>query len=69
MPKIIMPRASGAQSHKYGVIYADPPWQCKGGFVPTVMYCSGYHYQTMKIRDICKIRVRDLVADDAVLFL
>lgn len=51
---------------KYNIIYADPPWQYndKG--------CNGNaekHYHTMKLADICELPVKDLAADDCVLFL
>jgi N6-adenosine-specific RNA methylase IME4 len=51
---------------KYQIIYADPPWQYqdKG--------CNGNaesHYQTMSLKDICDLPVKDLAADDCVLFL
>lgn len=51
---------------KYDVIYADPPWsysdkKCNGA-------CEA-HYTTMKIDDICKLPVKEIAADDCVLFL
>jgi len=51
---------------KYNIIYADPPWQYndKG--------CNGNaekHYSTMKLADICELPVKDLAAEDCVLFL
>lgn len=51
---------------KYNVIYADPPWsysdkKCNGA-------CEA-HYSTMKIDDICKLPVKEIAADDCVLFL
>lgn len=51
---------------KYSVIYADPPWQYQD------KKCNGNaadHYPTMKIDDICNLPVKDLAADDCVLFL
>ena len=51
---------------KYKIIYADPPWsyndkKCNGACEP--------HYSTMKIKDICKLPVKELADDDSVLFL
>lgn len=51
---------------KYDVIYADPPWsysdkKCNGA-------CEA-HYSTMKIEDICNLPIKEIAADDCVLFL
>jgi N6-adenosine-specific RNA methylase IME4 len=51
---------------KYNIIYADPPWayQDKG--------CNGNceaHYNTLSIKDICSLPVKDISEKDAVLFL
>lgn len=51
---------------KYNIIYADPPWRyndrkCNGA-------CEN-HYSTMKIEDICKLPIKNIAADDCVLFL
>lgn len=51
---------------KYSVIYADPPWSYKDN------KCNGNaedHYPTMKLEDICNLPVKDLAADNCVLFL
>lgn len=51
---------------KYNIIYADPPWSYQD------KKCNGaceFHYSTMKIEDICALPVKDLAADDCVLFL
>lgn len=51
---------------KYSVIYADPPWSYKD------KGCSGnadIHYNTMPIKDICGLPVKEISADDCVLFL
>ena len=51
---------------KYGVIYADPPWRYRNkpnGRSPES------HYPTMPIEDIKALPVKDLAADDCVLFL
>lgn len=51
---------------KYGIIYADPPWayrnkHCEGGALA--------HYNTMRLEDICNLPVREIAAQDCVLFL
>lgn len=57
--------------HRYGAIYADPPWQ----FVNLWNTPAGpnrgdaAHYGTMSIDDITTLPVSELAADDAVLFV
>lgn len=51
---------------KYDIIYADPPWRynnrrCNGA-------CENY-YETMKIKDICDLPVKNLCSDNCVMFL
>lgn len=51
---------------KYNIIYADPPWQykdkgCKGA--------AEHHYNTMTIQDICNLPIKEISADNCVLFL
>lgn len=51
---------------KYNIIYADPPWRyndrkCNGA-------CEN-HYETMKIEDICNLPIKDIAAENCVLFL
>ena len=51
---------------KYNIIYADPPWSYKD------KKCNGNcesHYNTMNIKDICKLPIRDITDKDCVLFL
>ncbi|NIR76805.1 MAG: hypothetical protein GWN53_17400 [Gammaproteobacteria bacterium] len=51
----------------YRVVYADPPWsygQSVEGYGP-----AEFHYPTMDTEDICEMGVREIVADDAALFL
>ena len=51
---------------KYNVIYADPPWSYND------KNCNGAalgHYQTMKVKDICELPVKELADKDCVLFL
>ena len=51
---------------KYKIIYADPPWRyddknCNGN-------CQS-HYNTMNIKDICNLPIKDITDKDSVLFL
>lgn len=51
---------------KYKIIYADPPWRyndknCNGN-------CES-HYNTMNIKDICNLPIKDITDKDCVLFL
>lgn len=50
---------------KYNIIYADPAWD---------YYAGGYknqsqHYDGMPIEEICKLPVKDLAAENCILFL
>lgn len=59
------------RGRKYQIIYADPPWkyyvwsedkkQAQGR--------ATAHYQTMKVDDICKLKVGDIADKDCKLFL
>ena len=51
---------------KYGIIYADPPWEysdkgCNGA--------AAEHYPSMSTSDICSLPVKSLAANNCVLFL
>lgn len=51
---------------KYNIIYADPPWSyndkgCNGN--------AARHYPLMKDADICNLPIKDIAADDCVLFM
>jgi N6-adenosine-specific RNA methylase IME4 len=51
---------------KYQIIYADPPWDyadkgCQG--------TMANHYKGMKIRDICRLPIKDIADNNCVLFL
>lgn len=52
---------------KYGVIYADPPWQYEHS--KTTNREIENHYPTMTLEAICELPVSDLAADDCILFL
>jgi len=56
---------------KFNVIYADPPWkygqdQHSKEEQETVL---STHYQPMDLKEICKLDIRGIAADNAVLFL
>jgi len=51
----------------YNVIYADPPWQYAFGF--DIHGAADRHYSTMSIDDLCKLPIKDMVEDNAVLFM
>jgi N6-adenosine-specific RNA methylase IME4/ParB-like chromosome segregation protein Spo0J len=53
---------------KYRVIYADPPWSY-GNTQPDYHTEQRDHYPVMTLGEICAMPVRDIVDDDAVLFL
>lgn len=53
---------------KYRIIYADPPWQY-GNTMPDTFTEQRDHYPTMPLKDICDMPIREIVADNAVLFL
>jgi len=51
---------------KYNVIYADPPWEHDN---LTIRGAAQNHYQIMSLDDICELREKIPVAEDAVLLL
>lgn len=53
---------------KYRVIYADPPWKY-ADILPEGYGAAEHHYKTLDIDELCALRIVDLAADDAVLFL
>ena len=59
--KIIIPLPEG----KYNIIYADPPWQYyEGGYKN-----QSQHYNTMTFEEIKNLTVKDITANDCMLFL
>ena len=57
---------------KYQIIYADPPWQLKAGSPNLHAKKQGNRdlvYPTMDIGEIAWMPVKDIAADDSVLFL
>jgi N6-adenosine-specific RNA methylase IME4 len=58
---------------KYNIIYADPPWQYNDK-----MKMKGVHglirgaesfYNTMNLKDICNLPIKDITADNSMLFM
>lgn len=54
-----------APEKKYNIIYADPPWQYWDGGNKN----QAEHYKTMTIDEICELPIKDIAAEDSVLFL
>jgi len=59
-------------SKKYRVVYADPPWsyndKCNSGSIQD----GGVevrHYDTMTIKELCELPIKNILGDNAVLFL
>ena len=55
-----------SDNKKYGIIYADPPWQYARSTIPGA---AEKHYPTMPIPEICALPVAELAAKDSALFL
>lgn len=51
---------------RFGIIYADPPWQYGN---QSTRASTDNHYDTMSVDDICEMPVADHVADNAHLHL
>lgn len=55
---------------KYSVVYADPPWPYSEHIDPKNLYgAANYHYERMPIKDLCALPVKDLLLENAVLFI
>ncbi len=55
---------------KYKIIYADPPWEYKqSGSKEHSRGMAKQHYKTMSTEDIARLNVKNISADNAVLFL
>ena len=62
--EIILPKG------KYSVVLADPPWPYPEHLDPKNLYGSAnYHYERMSIKDICSMKITDLLPENAVLFI
>ena len=58
-----------ALKKKYEVIYADPPWRFRVRTEKGKGRSAENHYPTMKLEDICKLPVKEIAADDSILFM
>jgi N6-adenosine-specific RNA methylase IME4/ParB-like chromosome segregation protein Spo0J len=55
---------------RYSVVYADPPWHFEVYNEESgTERAAGNHYPTLPLEEICALPVRELAAEDAVLFL
>ena len=59
---------------KYEIVYADPPWSYYNDMTvnPDCTTIKGMRrppYPVMSVKDICNIPVRDITADNAILFI
>jgi N6-adenosine-specific RNA methylase IME4 len=58
---------------KYEVVYADPPWIYNSSSnladASTITANGGKHYAGMTIEQMCDIGVKDIIADNAILFI
>ena len=50
---------------KFNIIYADPPWL----YWQDGNFNARLHYRCMTIQEICELPVKDITADDCILFL
>lgn len=50
---------------KYNIVYADPPWR----YWESGNKNQSEHYKTMTIDEICDLPIKDISAEDSVLFL
>lgn len=53
---------------KYSLVYADPPWQY-GNSMPDYFTEQANHYPLMSVDEICAMPVKNMVENNAVLFL
>jgi N6-adenosine-specific RNA methylase IME4 len=61
------PEVAPLPAGRYNLILADPPWRYD--FSNTTGRSVEQHYHTMDLDSICAMKVRDLAADSAILFL
>ena len=56
---------------KYNIIYADPPWNIEGYVKQTKKGMSAYDlpYKTMTSSAIINLPIKEIAADDAILFM
>ena len=54
---------------KYQIIYADPPWSYNDKQNTKMLGGAIKHYQTMSIKQLCNLPIKELTEKDAVLFI
>lgn len=54
---------------KYNIIYADPPWQYNDKQETDMLGGAVKHYNTMTIQDICNLPIKNITAENSVLFI
>lgn len=54
---------------KYGVIYADPPWDYGNTREENAVSMPEHYYQPIRDRDLKELNVGDIADDNAILFL
>lgn len=55
--------------NKYNIIYADPPWQFNTHSKKGLKRSPESHYQTMSIDAIKRLPIKEIAADDSILFM
>lgn len=53
---------------KFDLVYADPPWMY-GNSMPEYFTEQANHYPLMSLEEICKMPIKDITSQNAVLFL
>jgi len=53
---------------KFSLFYADPPWQYSDKLIEGYG-AAEHHYPSMSIQELCNLPIKNIVADNAVLFL
>jgi N6-adenosine-specific RNA methylase IME4 len=54
------------QGHRWGTIYADPPWRYDN---QATRSATRHHYDTLSIEELCALPVKDIAAPNAHLHL
>ncbi len=58
-----------SKQHKYGVIYADPPWSFRNWSAKGTGRNAVSHYDCLDLGELARLPIADLAAPDCVLFL
>ncbi len=74
MPVEFPPLPTPERDQRYGVIYADPPWDYKGQLQhagPGSGDSGGAirHYDTVRLSDLMELDIAEIAADDSLLFM